>query len=223
MAKKKNEILGDVTMDKKTLVEEIIRRLEKEYGQVRTALKFNNPFELLVAVVLSAQCTDERVNAITPQLFKRFPGPREMAQADLSEIEQLVRSCSFFRNKAKNIHEAAKMIVGEFGGKVPDTMEDLIRLPGVARKTANVVLYNAFGKNEGIAVDTHVKRLVNRLGITEQTNPVKIEQELMKLVPRKYWGLFTYLLIEHGRKVCRAKRPDCKRCVLKDICPMGKS
>ncbi len=206
-------------MDKKKLVKEIIKRLEKEYGQARTALKFTNPFELLVAVVLSAQCTDDRVNTITPQLFKRFPGPKEMAQADPSEIEQLVRSCSFFRNKAKNIHKAAKMIVKEFGGKVPDTMDELIRLPGVARKTANVILYNAFGKNEGIAVDTHVKRLVNRLGITQQTDPVKIEQELMELVPKKYWGPFTYLLIEHGRKVCKARKPACNSCILKDLCP----
>ncbi len=209
-------------MDKKKRIMEIIKRLEREYGKPGTALKFNNPFELLVAVVLSAQCTDDRVNKITPTLFKRFPGPKEMAEAGLEEVEELVRSCSFYRNKAKNIHAAARMIVEKFGGKVPDNMEDLIKLPGVARKTANVVLYNAFGKNEGIAVDTHVKRLVKRLGICEEKDPVKIEKELMEIVPRDYWGPVTYLLIEHGRRVCKAKKPDCARCVLRDICPSAK-
>ncbi len=209
-------------MDKKKRIMEIIKRLEREYGKPGTALKFNNPFELLVAVVLSAQCTDDRVNKITPTLFKRFPGPKEMAEAGLEEVEELVRSCSFYRNKAKNIHAAARMIVEKFGGKVPDNMEDLIKLPGVARKTANVVLYNAFGKNEGIAVDTHVKRLVKRLGICDEKNPVKIEKELMEIVPRDYWGPVTYLLIEHGRRVCKAKKPDCARCVLRDICPSAK-
>ena len=209
-------------MDKKKRIMEIIKRLEREYGKPGTALKFNNPFELLVAVVLSAQCTDDRVNKITPTLFKRFPGPKEMAEAGLEEVEELVRSCSFYRNKAKNIHAAARMIVEKFGGQVPDNMEDLIKLPGVARKTANVVLYNAFGKNEGIAVDTHVKRLVKRLGICDEKNPVKIEKELMEIVPRDYWGPVTYLLIEHGRRVCKAKKPDCARCVLRDICPSAK-
>ncbi len=205
-------------MDKKKLIKEIITRLEKQYGNKGTALKFQNPFELLVAVILSAQCTDERVNAITPALFKRFTGPKEMAEADLSEIEDMIRSCNFFRNKAKSIHNAAKMITDKFDGKVPDSMVELVKLPGVARKTANVVLYNAFGKNEGIAVDTHVKRLVNRLGISDETDPVKIERELMKLVPKNQWGLITYLLIEHGRRVCKARKPDCENCVLKDIC-----
>ena len=209
-------------MDKKKRIMEIIKRLEREYGKPGTALKFNNPFELLVAVVLSAQCTDDRVNKITPTLFKRFPGPREMAEAGLEEVEELVRSCSFYRNKAKNIHAAARLIVEKFGGQVPDNMEDLIKLPGVARKTANVVLYNAFGKNEGIAVDTHVKRLVKRLGICDEKNPVKIEKELMEIVPRDYWGPVTYLLIEHGRRVCKAKNPDCAHCVLRDICPSAK-
>ncbi len=210
-------------MDKKKQVTEIIDRLKREYGEPRTALRFKTPFELLVAVILSAQCTDERVNKITPALFERFPGPKEMANANVEEIEELVRSCSFFRNKAKSIHNAAKMIVDRFGGRLPDNMKDLIKLPGVARKTANVVLYNAFGKNEGIAVDTHVKRLSKRLGLTDQTNPVKIENELMEIVPKKYWGLVTYLLIEHGRKVCKAKNPDCKNCILNDICPSAKA
>ena len=210
-------------MDKKQKAQEIISRLEHEYGKAKTALKFNNPFELLVAVVLSAQCTDDRVNKITPSLFKRFPGPKEMASANVSDIEELVRSCSFFRNKAKNIHDAAQMIVDKFGGKVPENMKDLTSLPGVARKTANVVLFNAFGKNEGIAVDTHVKRLVHRLGLSDQTNPVKIERELMEIVPQNYWGPFTYLLIEHGRKVCKAKKPNCDECPLRDLCPYAKT
>ncbi len=206
-------------MNKKKQAMEIIDRLRREYGEPRTALRFKSPFELLVAVILSAQCTDERVNKITPALFKRFPGPKEMADATVEDIEELIRSCSFFRNKAKSIHNAAKMIVDRFGGRLPDNMKDLIKLPGVARKTANVVLYNAFGKNEGIAVDTHVKRLSKRLGLTDHSNPVKIENELMEIVPKQYWGLVTYLLIEHGRKVCKAKKPDCKNCILKDICP----
>ncbi len=192
-------------MDKKKRIMEIIKRLEREYGKPGTALKFNNPFELLVAVVLSAQCTDDRVNKITPTLFKRFPGPKEMAEAGLEEVEELVRSCSFFRNKAKNIHAAARMIVERFGGQVPDNMEDLIKLPGVARKTANVVLYNAFGKNEGIAVDTHVKRLVKRLGICEEKDPVKIEKELMEIVPRDYWGPVTYPLLNTAEGCARPK------------------
>ncbi len=210
-------------MDKREKIMEIIRRLHKEYGEAKTTLKFNSPFELLVAVVLSAQCTDDRVNRITPVLFRRFPGPREMAEASAEEVENLVHSCSFYRNKARNIQSAAKMIVEKYGGKVPDNMEDLVKLPGVARKTANVILYNAFGKNEGIAVDTHVKRLVQRLGICDSKNPAKIEKRLMEIVPRKYWGPLTYLLIEHGRKVCRARKPGCPTCVLRDICPSRSS
>jgi len=206
-------------MTEKERIAEIIKRLEKEYGRARIALKYKDPFQLLVAVILSAQCTDVRVNMITPALFERFPGPREMAEADINEIEELVKSCGFFRNKAKNIKAASKMIVERFGGRVPDNMEDILRLPGVARKTANVVLFNAYGVIEGIAVDTHVKRLAKRLGLTKETDPVKIERDLMKKIPKRLWGRITYLLIDHGRKVCTARRPACEECILRDLCP----
>jgi len=183
------------------------------------ALKYRDPFQLLVAVILSAQCTDKRINEITPRLFSRFPDPRKMAKADVKEIEEIIRPAGFFRNKARNIKAASSMIVEKFGGKVPNNMDDLLKLPGVARKTANVVLFNAFGISEGIAVDTHVKRIAKRLGLTDETDPVKIERDLMKKVPRDLWGRITYLLIDHGRKVCKAQRPDCKHCILKDLCP----
>ncbi len=210
-------------MTEKERIKEILTRLENEYGEARIALNYKDPFQLLVAVILSAQCTDARVNMITPALFERFPGPEDMARADVKEIEELIRSCGFFRNKAKNIKAAAKMIVEQFGGKVPDSMADLLRLPGVARKTANVVLFNAYGIVEGIAVDTHVKRLAKRLGLTKETDPVKIERDLMKKIPKKLWGRITYLLIDHGRKVCKAKNPSCERCILSDLCPYHKS
>ena len=206
-------------MSEEKRIKEIIDRLKREYGRAVIALKYRDPFQLLVAVILSAQCTDKRVNEITPRLFSRFPGPREMADADVKEIEEIIRSAGFFRNKAKNIKAASCMIVEKFGGRVPDNMDDLLKLPGVARKTANVVLYNAFGINEGIAVDTHVKRLAKRLGLTNETDPVKIEKDLMKKIPRDLWGRITYLLIDHGRKVCKAQRPDCRHCILEDLCP----
>ena len=204
-------------------IKEIIDRLEEEYGSAHIALRYEDPFQLLVAVILSAQCTDERVNMITPPLFERFPGPEEMADADIKEIEELVRSCGFFRNKAKNIKAASRMIVEKFGGRVPDNMKDILKLPGVARKTANVVLFNAYGVVEGIAVDTHVKRLSKRLGLSKETDPVKIERDLMKKIPKELWGRITYLLIDHGRKVCKARKTSCSECVLRDLCPFYKS
>ena len=210
-------------MTEKQRIAEIIDRLEKEYGSAHIALEYRDPFQLLVAVILSAQCTDVRVNMITPALFERFPTPREMAEADISEIEELIRSCSFFRNKAKNIKAAAQMIIKEFGGRVPDNMEDILKLPGVARKTANIVLFNAYGVIEGIAVDTHVKRLANRLGLSSEKDPVKIEKDLMKKIPRKLWGRITYFLIDHGRKICKARKPLCQECILGDLCPHYKS
>ncbi len=206
-------------MSERERIKAIIERLEKEYGKAHIALEYNDPFQLLVAVILSAQCTDVRVNMITPVLFERFPGPEEMAKADVKEIEEIIRSCGFFRNKAKNIKAAAEMIMERFGGKVPDNMQDLLKLPGVARKTANVVLFNAYGVIEGIAVDTHVKRLAKRLGLTRETDPVKIERDLMKKIPKKLWGRITYLLIDHGRKVCKARKPQCETCILNDLCP----
>ena len=197
----------------------LVEELEAVYGRGRTALRHSNPFQLLVAVILSAQCTDKRVNQVAPRLFRRFPGPREMAQADLAELEEIIRPVGCFRVKARHIRETARMVVEEFGGRVPDTMEELTRLPGVARKTANVVLYSAFGKNEGIAVDTHVRRISRRLGLTTHTDPAKIEQDLMALVPRERWGNLTFVMIDHGRAVCRARRPLCHVCPVADRCP----
>jgi endonuclease-3 len=202
-----------------TKINQIISLLQKEYPNTRTALNFSNPLELLVAVILSAQCTDVLVNKITPALFARFRTASEYANADVNELETLIYSSGFYRNKAKNIQGAARLIAENFGGSVPDNMKDMLALPGVARKTANVVLYNAFGKREGIAVDTHVKRLSRLLGLTEETNPDRIEKDLMALVPPEYWGDITHLLIDHGRKVCIARRPQCSKCALAPLCP----
>ncbi len=202
-----------------TKINQIISLLQKEYPNTRTALNFSNPLELLVAVILSAQCTDVLVNKITPALFARFRTASEYANASVNELETLIYSSGFYRNKAKNIQGAARLIAENFGGSVPDNMKDMLTLPGVARKTANVVLYNAFGKREGIAVDTHVKRLSRLLGLTEETNPDRIEKDLMTFVPLEYWGDITHLLIDHGRKVCIARRPQCSKCVLAPLCP----
>jgi endonuclease-3 len=198
---------------------EIIKLLEKEYPKAAIALYQSNPLELLVATILSAQCTDKRVNIVTRELFKKYQTISDYAKADLKIFEEHIRSTGFYHNKAKNIITAAQMIIDEYSGKVPDTMEELIRLPGVARKTANVVLYNAFGKTEGIAVDTHVRRLSQRLGLTKNNDPEKIELDLMGQIDKKIWGLITYLLIEHGRAVCNAKKPVCPKCVLNTRCP----
>lgn len=194
-------------------------RLLALYPDAYCELDHRNPFELLIATILSAQCTDERVNKTTPALFRRFPTPEAMAGATTEEIESLVKSTGFFRNKTKSILGAARRIVTEYGGRVPDTMEELLTLPGVARKTASVVLGNAFGKNEGIAVDTHVMRLTQRWGITRATDPKKIEQELLKTLPREEWTSFSHRTIFHGRRVCDAKKPDCGACTLADVCP----
>ncbi|MFA5099571.1 MAG: endonuclease III [Candidatus Omnitrophota bacterium] len=201
----------------------LILLLDKEYPKARIALRFVDPLQLLVSTILSAQCTDVRVNIVTEKLFRKYKNAADYAKADLREFEQDIRSTGFYHNKAKNIIAAAQMIMRDFAGKVPDTMKDLIRLPGVARKTANVVLHNAFGKTEGIAVDTHVRRLSRRLGLSAQDDPEKIEQDLMKLVDKKLWGHITYLLIEHGRRVCDAKKPQCLKCVLKNLCPAKKT
>jgi endonuclease-3 len=198
---------------------EIFARLETEYPDVRTMLNYSNSFELLVSVILSAQCTDKKVNEVTATLFKKYRSVHDFAHVAQEELEQDIRPTGFFRNKAKNVIGAANMLIERFGGEVPSTMEEMIRLPGVARKTANVVLGNAFGIVEGIAVDTHVQRLSNRLGLSENTNPEKIERDLMALYPREKWFKLTYLLIEHGRAVCDAKKPKCDACLLNDICP----
>ena len=196
--------------------------LKKKYPSPRIALKFTDPLESLVATILSAQCTDARVNIVTPSLFKKYKSIKDYATADIKEFENDIRSTGFYHNKAKNIIAAANKILKDFGGKVPDTMEELIQLPGVARKTANVVLYNAFGKNEGIAVDTHVIRVSQSLGLTKNSDPVKIERNLMELLDRKEWGPFSLRLIRHGRETCVAKKPKCLICVLQNVCPSKK-
>jgi endonuclease-3 len=193
--------------------------LKQLYPKAAIALGFKTDFQLLVAVILSAQTTDVGVNKVTPILFDRFPTPEALAAADPAEVEEIVHPTGFFRNKTKNIMGAAQRIVAEYDGRVPNTMEDLLTLPGVARKTANIVLYNAFGKAEGIAVDTHVFRLAHRLGFSAEEDPNKVERDLMALFPREEWGALTYRLIEHGRAVCDAKRPICGQCVLAELCP----
>jgi len=198
---------------------EIIRRLDPLYADLTTGLNFTTPLELMVATILSAQCTDERVNLVTPALFARFPTEQAYAEADSAELEEIIHSCGFFRNKAKNIQGAARGLLERFGGEVPQTMAELITLPGVARKTANVVLAHAFGRHEGIAVDTHVMRLSRRLGLTVQQEPVKIELALMEILPAEDWGRLSDVLIWHGRHVCAARSPRCDRCALADICP----
>lgn len=200
-------------------VEEIIKRLKKTYPDSRIALIYEKHIDLLVATILSAQCTDQRVNLITKQLFKKYRTASDYAKADLRTFEQEIRSAGFFRNKAKNIINSARMIQEKFGGRVPDTMEEILTLPGVARKTANIVLGNAYGIVQGIAVDTHVRRISQRLGLTKNSNPEKIEIDLMKKVPKKEWLDFSYLLQTLGRKSCFARNPDHNNCVLEDICP----
>ena len=198
---------------------EILARLRREHPDAHTALDHRDAFELLVATILSAQCTDKRVNEVTPALFRRFPTPRELAGASLAELEELVRTTGFYHNKARALLGLGQALVTEHGGKVPATMEELRRLPGVGRKTANVVLGNAFGQNVGVVVDTHVQRLSRRLGLTAETDPEKIERDLMDLVPQRDWTLWSNLLIAHGRKVCQARRPLCASCVVADLCP----
>lgn len=204
-------------MDKRTL--EIINRLNKAYPNSRTSLHHKSPLQLLIATILAAQCTDERVNKITSSLFKTYKTSKDFARAKQTILEEEIRSAGLYKNKAKNIIAASKKMVEEFKGNVPDTMEALVSLPGVARKTANIVLSGAFRKAEGIAVDTHVKRLSGRLGLTSETNPDKIEQDLMKVVPKKYWLNFNHLLVNHGRKICIARKPLCPECVIKLLCP----
>ena len=200
-------------------LKEIIRRLDKNYPDAKTDLIHKSPFQLLVAVILSAQCTDERVNIVTKELFKKYKTPEDFINIALEELEKEIYSTGFYKNKAKNIKLMAQTLMDKFNGKVPDRMEDLIILAGVARKTANVVLGSAFGKVEGIVVDTHVIRLSQRLGFTKNTNAEKIEQDLMKIIDKKEWFKFSYDLIQHGRKVCNAKKPLCTKCFLNDICP----
>jgi endonuclease-3 len=197
----------------------IIKRLGVAYPEARCSLDHHNPLELLVATILSAQCTDARVNIVTKELFKKYRSANDYAVANPAVFEQEIRSTGFFRNKTKSVLGMANALVDRHGGRVPDTMEELVKLPGVGRKTANVVLGNAFAKNEGVVVDTHVTRISNLLKLTKQKDPVKIEQDLMKVVPRKEWTMFPHLMIHHGRAVCIANRPKCAECVISDLCP----
>ena len=198
---------------------EILSRLKAQYPDARCALTYRNAYELLCATILSAQCTDARVNMVTPTLFARYPTPYELARAEPAVVEEIIKSTGFFRNKTKSLIGMAQAVVADHGGEVPQTMEELRKLPGVGRKTANVVLGNAYSINEGVTVDTHVTRLSRRLGLTNEIDPVKIEEQLMKLFPREDWGLLSHLLIFHGRQVCVARRPKCGECVLAQLCP----
>ena len=205
--------------DLKRRVLEIINRLEKELPDAKIALNFSNPLELLVATILAAQCTDERVNQVTRNLFKKYRSAEDYANADINVLEQDIKPTGYYRVKARRIKEVCKVLVEKFNSEVPKTMEGLLSLPGVARKTANIVLTNAYGINEGIIVDTHVLRLAKRLGLTKSKTRERIEKDLMGIVPKNKWGRFADLLIFHGRRVCKARKPNCEICVLKDLCP----
>jgi endonuclease III len=211
--------VGEGKAERRQRVVEIIERLDREYPDATTSLEFEDPYELLVATILSAQCTDARVNMVTPHLFARYPTVNDLAGARTEDVEEIVRSTGFFRQKTKSLLGMADAVVAKHDGRVPATMKELTALPGVGRKTANVVLGNAFGRDEGVVVDTHVKRLSGRLGLTRETAPEKIEQDLIELVPPDRWTDLPHLFIYHGRAVCKAPRPLCDACVLADICP----
>ena len=210
-------------MTKRERVAQLVKALPEVYPDAHCELDFRTPLELLVATILSAQCTDKRVNLVTPALFAKYRNARDYAAARPQTLEGLIRSTGFFRNKTRSIRAAAAAIVAEHAGRVPDTMEKLHGLPGVGRKTANVVLGNAFGKEEGIVVDTHVTRLAHRLRLTGQTDPEKIERDLMKVVPRQHWTDWSHWLIWHGRRRCFARKPDCRHCEIFRLCPSGKN
>lgn len=214
-AAKKTTAKGDLAPER---VAAILRILDETYPDAVCALTHRTPWELLVATILSAQCTDVRVNMVTPELFRRFPGPAAMAKAKLPKLEELIRTTGFYHNKAKSIQGAAKKIAEEFGGKVPETLAELITVPGAARKTANVVLGVSFGKAEGVVVDTHVFRIAHRLGLAKGDTPQKVEQELMKVIPQDHWIRFSHQIIHHGRQVCIARNPKCKQCTLETLC-----
>jgi len=201
---------------------EILSLLKELYPDARCALEYRNAYELLCATILSAQCTDVRVNMVTPTLFSRYPTPFELARAEPAEVEEIIKSTGFFRNKTKSLIGMAQAVVADHNGAIPRTMAELRRLPGVGRKTANVVLGNAYNINEGVTVDTHVGRLSGRLGLSKEQDPVKIEQDLMRLFPQADWGLLSHLLIFHGRQVCIARRPRCAECILARLCPSAR-
>ena len=201
---------------------EILGRLKREYPEAHCELDFETPLQLLIATILSAQCTDKRVNMVTPELFRTYPDAESMSAAKVEDLEELIKSTGFFRNKTKSLLGMSAAVAERHGGNVPSTMDELVKLPGVGRKTANVVLGNAFGINEGVVVDTHVGRLAVRLGLTNETDPVKVEQALMPLFPREDWALLSHLLIFHGRRICFAREPNCPDCRLNDICPSAR-
>ncbi len=203
----------------KAHAEIILGRLLAEYPDAHCALDFTNAYELLSATILSAQCTDKRVNMVTPALFEKYPDAAALADADPESVEEIIKSTGFFRSKAKSLIGMAAGLVAKHGGSVPQEMDALVQLPGVGRKTANVILGNAFGRNDGIVVDTHVTRLSNRLGLTKESDPVKIEQALIRLFPQQHWTMISHLRIEHGRQICDARSPKCGACILADICP----
>jgi endonuclease III len=207
--------------DRRKRLSAILPLLKKMYPQAKCSLDYKSPFQLIIATILSAQCTDERVNKVTPALFRKYPSAKALAGADQSELEKDIQSTGFFRNKSKSLRGMAAAIVEKHQGQVPQTMEELTHLPGVGRKTANVVLGNAYAIAEGVVVDTHVARVSARLGLTKHTDPVKIEQDLMQIVPREEWTLFSHLLIHHGREICIARRPKCSICPLLPHCPAG--
>lgn len=206
-------------MNEKLRVKGMVKALKKAYPAAGCSLDHKDPFQLLAATILSAQCTDERVNKVTPALFKKYPGPEELGAAPLRDIEALIRSTGFYHSKALSLKEASRAIAGNFGGKVPAEMDKLLTLRGVARKTANVVLGSAYGIAAGVVVDTHVKRVAFRLGLTRETDPVKIEKDLMGSIEKKDWIWFAHAVVRHGREVCAARNPDCPRCVLNRVCP----
>ncbi len=209
----------EIYLEPKERALRVIELLEKEHTDAKIALHYSDPLQLVVATILSAQATDEQINLITPKLFKKYKSAKDFADADLGELEKDVKSSGFYRNKARNIKKCCQMLVEKYRGQVPRTMAELVELPGIGRKTANIVLSNAYGIVEGIAVDTHVRRVSQRLGLTENDNPEKIETDLMAIVPKKEWSRITDLLIFHGRRVCTAKKPNCAGCVLNKICP----
>ena len=205
--------------DAKRHAQKVVRRLRRDYPDAECALNFSNPLELLVATILSAQCTDTRVNIVTEDLFKKYTCAADYANGPLEDLEQAIQTTGFFRNKAKNIQAACQAIVDEHDGQVPETLDELVKLPGVGRKTANVVLGTAFGIASGVVVDTHVGRLSQRMGLTQNTDPVKIERDLMEQVAKKEWIQLSHRMIHHGRKVCLARKARCEQCGLNDICP----
>ena len=213
---------GERVKNARDRIGDIIKILRKDYPKSRTVLKFETPLQILVATILSAQCTDEKVNQITPSLFQKYSEAKDFAQADQKKLEEEIRPTGFFRNKARSIISASRKIAEDFNGQVPDSMEELVTLPGVARKTANIVLSSVFKKAEGIAVDTHVRRLAQRLGLSKERDPDKIEKDLLRIVPKKDWLNFNYMLVNHGRKICQARKPQCPECVIRYLCPSVK-